>query len=746
MKNNHYDLLPNFILRTPIYSLTKYNTFTSRKSITDEQVKNLCNDPIFIEAIYLASPALHSEVKKWVNNEISNIEKVEKLKLSIIKYFSRMTSRCTPYGLFAGCSLGVFADETNIILEQAQGHNRHTRLDMNYLVSLSQSLAKDDIIKNKINYFPNNSIYKLGDKIRYVEYFYQNGLRYHNIVAIDSSEYLEIILDKANYGSTINELMLLLVDDDITEKIAYEFICDLIQNQILISELEPSVSGTEFIVQIQDALKNKFSLEELQSLNTMNVIDKRLSSLDRKIGNDIERYLEIEKTVTEMSVEFDNKHLFQTDLITRTVTNKLDKKIIKSIKKAIILLNKITRERHRSDIDSFKIAFYERYEEREMPLAFVLDNETGVGYGRHTQSGSVSPLLEGLPILAKTNKNSYEVRWSKIIDFFYNKILDAVKNNDTVKLEDKDFESLEANWEDLPDTFSAMIDIIPDNNDLKFRLTGCGGNSAANLIARFCHGNKELYNFTKEIVNIEKLINQDKIVAEIVHLPQARIGNILSRPTLRDMEIPYLAKSIQNKDNQIDINDLMISVKNDTLFLRSKKYNKEVIPKNTNVYNYSNNPLPIYQFLCDMQSEKVRSSLWIDLGFLSNKFKFIPRIEYGNIILQNATWNLSNKDVLELSEIKNNDKKLENSINEFIEKFKLPDYIVLVEDDNELLVNLRNITCTKMFINTIKNKRTFQLQEFIFKTDDEFIKDINGEQYTNQFIFSFYNKSRIQAN
>ena len=744
MKNNPYDLLPNFILRTPIYSLTKYNALTSGKSITDEQLKNLCNDSIFIEAIYLASPALYSEMKKWANNEISNVEKVEKLKLSVIKYFSRMTSRCTPYGLFAGCSLGVFADETNIIIEQAQNHNRHTRLDMNYLVSLSQSLAKDDIIRNRINFFPNSSIYKLGDKIRYVEYYYQNGQRKHNIVAIDTSKYLEIILDKANYGSTINELMFLLIDDDITEEIAFEFVWDLIQNQILISELEPSVSGTEFILQIKNILNEKFSLEELQLPNTLNLIDKGLKNLDRKIGNDLENYFEIEKIITEMNVKFDNKHLFQTDLVTKTVSNKLDKKIIKSIKKAIVLLNKITRERHRSDIDSFKIAFYERYEEREMPLAFVLDIETGIGYGRHSQSSNISPLLDGLPILTKTNKSSYEVRWSKIIDFLYNKILDAIKNNVIVKLNDKDFEGLEANWEDLPDTFSAMVDIILDNEDLKFKVTGCGGNSAANLIARFCHGDKELYNFTKEIVDIEKLINQDKIVAEIVHLPQARIGNILSRPILRDMEIPYLAKSILNKDKQIDINDLMISVNNDLLFLRSKKYNKEVIPKNTNVYNYTNNPLPIFQFLCDMQAEKVRSSLWMDLGFLSNRFKFIPRIEYENIILQSATWNLSDEDVLGLFEIKNDDEKLENYLKGFIEKFNFPDYIVLVEDDNELLINLRNLTCVKMFINAIKNKRTFQLQEFIFMNDEKLIKDVYGEQYTNQFIFSFYNTSKIK--
>jgi ribosome biogenesis protein Nip4 len=448
-----------------------------------------------------------------------------------------------------------------------------------------------------------------------------------------------------------------------------------------------------------------------------------------------------------LNVEFDNKHLFQTDLVTKTSTNQLDKKVATNIKKALVLLNKITSERHRSNIDSFKEAFYERYEEREMSLSFVLDNETGIGYGRNTQSGNVSPLLEGLPILAKTNRNKIDVQWSKVIDFFYNRILDAVKNNsDAVKLNDTDFEKLKDNWEDLPDTFSAMVEILSENNNLKFRITACGGNSAANLLARFCHGDKEMYNFTKEIANVEKVINHNKMVAEITHLPQARMGNILSRPTLRDVEIPYLAKSTQAKDKQIDINDLMISIKNDKLFLRSKKHNKEIIPRHTNAYNHSNNSLPIFQFLCDMQAEQIRSGLWLDLGFLSNKFKFIPRVEYGNMILQNATWNLNIEDTLDLSNIKNDDEKLEKSIKEFVNKFKFPNFVVLVEDDNELLINLSNITCVKMFLDTIKNKRNFQLQEFVFKNDDGFIKDINGERYSNQFIFSFYNKNKVHNN
>jgi hypothetical protein len=298
MKNNPYEIFSNFILRTPIYSITRYKSFTSGKCVSDKQIKELYNDPIFVEAIYLASPSLYQEFKKWVNNDIAP-EKVEKLKLSILKYFSRMSSRCTPYGLFAGCSVGSFSNESNIILKKADKHERHTRLDMNFLVALSQSLAKDNNVKNKLLFFPNSSIYNIGNKLRYVEYYYNSGFRHHNVVAIDFSFYLEKILDKAASGSTIEDLVSVLIDDDITEDTAYNYICDLIENQILISELEPSVSGNEFIMQIEDILKRSFSQNELPIFKIINIVNKNLSELDVKIGNDLDKYLKIEKSIVQ---------------------------------------------------------------------------------------------------------------------------------------------------------------------------------------------------------------------------------------------------------------------------------------------------------------------------------------------------------------------------------------------------------------------------------------------------------------
>ena len=262
------------------------------------------------------------------------------------------------------------------------------------------------------------------------------------------------------------------------------------------------------------------------------------------------------------------------------------------------------------------------------------------------------------------------------------------------------------------------------------------------MLGRFCHCDPEIHTLTSEITDTEAQLVDNKLLAEIVHLPESRVGNILMRPSLRKYEIPYLAKSVVKPDNQITLDDLFVSVKHGKkVVLRSKKFDKEVVPRLSNAHNYSSKALPIYHFLSDMQSQGLKGGLGLSLGPFVNEYTFIPRIEYKNTILFNATWNINSSDIKNINEVINNEKHFKNAVDDFKDKFKLPQFVLLVEGDNKLVINFNNMTSVKMLLLTVKKRNFFTLKEFLYN-EDGILKSQDGKYYTNQFVIPFYNQSK----
>lgn len=739
-----YEPFPNFVLRTPLYPVNFIKGLTSKKTIADQDLKIILKESVIQEALFLASPPLYNELQKWVNNEIKDAKKEEKLKNSLLKYLSRMSSRCTPFGLFAGCALGNFDSSTKITVRNQKDHFRHTRLDMNYLVALSQDLAKKENIKKQLLHFPNSSIYKVGKQLRYIEYSYKNTKRQHHIVAVDDSEYLQTLLTTAENGLTIDELSLLLVNDEISKDEAKEFVNELVESQLLVSELEPSVSGPEFLNQILNVLSKLNGVNHI--IYVLTEVDRQLKKIDKRIGNPIESYITISEKLKKLNTPFDLKYLFQTDLFLNTKTATLDLSIIESVKIGLSLFNKISLPQKDTFLTRFKEAFYERFEEREMPLSTALDVEMGVGYKQNQASAEVNPLIDDIILPPVNGDTVRDIKWSPVDSVFQKKLLRAMAEKEyTIKITDNDFKGFDENWNNLPDTMSAMVEIVNIGGKQKIKCSNLGGSSAGNLLGRFCHGDERLNQYTRQIIDFESEANQDKLLAEIVHLPESRTGNILMRPTFRKFEIPYLAKSVLNKENQLPIEDLMVSVKNGNFIsLRSKKHNKEVIPHLTNAHNYSSNALPVYQFLCDMQTQNKRGYLGINLGPFTNEYEFIPRIEYEDLILSEAIWNLKKPDIEPLLKVMDSNQVFSLALKKFKQEKRIPQFVLLTDGDNELLINFENLTSVRMLLQTVKKRPHFKLTEFLFN-ENGIVKSTDGkEYYTNQVVLSFYNSKKVK--
>lgn len=733
MKNKKFIPFKNYLLRTPVFSLNFYNDLTAESIISNSTFIQLIDNSIVREAVFLASPSFLHELDDWRKNQNKESEKVEKLKYTLLKYVSRMSSRCTPYGIFAACTIGNFQAETSVQLNDASQFDRHTRLDMYYMVSLYYELTKTDEIRNKLKFYPNSTLFKFFEKYRYVEYYYKNNKRHYEVVAVDFSEYLSELISAASKGATVADLILVLTELGFDKDESADFIDEVILNQILVSELEPNVSGAEF----QNEIVRILEKYNVPAVNVLKEIFQNLLILDESLGNDINNYIDISEKARQLNVPFDLKHLFQCDLISDALSNTLDKKIADQIIPALKLVNKISISGTKTHLDKFKDSFYERYEEMEIPLALALDPEAGIGYASNQMGNDFNPLIDDLPFNAKNLSKNADLKFTEVDNILHRKILNSIKNKEfKISVNDDDFKNIiNSNGDNLPPTISVLIEIIKEQDAEKIVFGGWGGSSGANLIARFCHSDNKINEHVVDIIAAEHAEN-DAIVAEIVHLPESRVGNILSRPDFRDFEISYLAKSVKPKEKQIYIDDLFISIRNGRLHLRSASLNKEVIPKLTTAHNFSNSKsLPIYHFLCDMQFNKNMRGAGIPLNNLESLYNFIPRIEYKNLILSPAYWILNYDDISHL--LKLDDLQLQNEIEVLKNKLSLPQYVLLADGDNELLINLKNLTSVKMFLSTVKNRNKFKLSEFLFSFENSVVTDANNNKYTNEFIISF---------
>ncbi|PIF43659.1 lantibiotic biosynthesis dehydratase-like protein [Chryseobacterium sp. 52] len=729
-----YLFFEEFVVRTPLLSCTDFLKYTGKDDIPEAVLKEIYSNPVFQEAIYLASPFLYGELVKWLNAEKTLTPKEDqKLKNTLLKYFSRMSTRCTPFGLFSGVGLGKFTGSADHLNNNNNTQNlstgnllRDTKLDMHFLVSLAQHFVKTKEIRNQLLFYPNNSIYKIGNKIRYIEYQYTHGKRDYIISSVSLSEELKQILEFSQSGKTIHEIAKILVNEEITSEEAAEFIEELIDNQLLVSQLEPNVSETDFLEVLISVLTK---INASNTADILKTIKGKLDKLDLHFGNPVTVYSEMEDLIRSFNTEYDQKYLFQTDLYFKNEFY-LSPHWKKELKKGICFLNKIILPQTETPFQKFKKAFSERFEAEEMPLMYVLDVETGIGYKQGTSVKGLHPYLEDLRFPASQKKQNRSIHLNPLVTVLNEKLQDALLyHHGKIELHDEDFDTFEGNWDDLPDTQSFLTEIISEGHQEKLFINSSTTSSAANLLGRFHSEKSEIRNLTKAIACKENELNPTYIAAEIIHLPESRIGNIIRRPSLREYEIPYLAQSILPVENQIPVDDLYISLKNDKIVLRSKRLNKEVKPYLTNAHNYSSDTLPVYHFLADLYSQNIRTGLYFDWGGLEHIYRFLPRVEYRNIILSKARWKITDKDVLHFSPLISDKKHFLVELKKMRTHMKIPAWVQWAQFDNMLTLNLENYDMAQMFIQIIKSEKSLTIEEFLYHENND---------HKQEFIFSLY--------
>ncbi|HEX2060772.1 MAG TPA: lantibiotic dehydratase family protein, partial [Thermoanaerobaculia bacterium] len=351
-----------FVLRTPLLPFDELAKLDLAAMLARPEVR---------EAIFLASPDLDESIEAWRRDPQS--ERGRRIERALYRYVARMCGRATPFGLFAGCTLGRVANETRLCLGPRSSYRRLTRFDTEYLLALCEEIARDRELRASLRFRTNTSLYRAAGRIHYVEANGHGDARGYRLVAAEPSPYLDRVLERARDAATPAELAASLVDDEIELDEAMEFVDELIDVQLLVSELAPALTGGSAIDDVMAQLPKSGVQKTLQSAQ------HAIEEIDRGFGHAPDVYRDVAAKLQSLPAPVELAHLFQVDLVKPAAGVTLGRAVLAEIERGVGILHRIgAYQAPRDDYDRFREAFLRRYERRWVPLVEALDDETGI--------------------------------------------------------------------------------------------------------------------------------------------------------------------------------------------------------------------------------------------------------------------------------------------------------------------------------------------------------------------------------
>jgi thiopeptide-type bacteriocin biosynthesis protein len=687
----------------------RFPAFDCAETIDKETIRAFVKDELFMQALWLTSRDLYEAVLHI--DDITDAKKRERLEITLAKFINRSTTGANPLGLFAGCAPVTWGDTTDLQLGDSY---QRVRLNVNAAVNISRRLLNDRAIKVLLNYRVNKTLYTLNGTYRKIESQTSNCSKYKATsvpVTANLQEVIGFCADARPYNELHSFIGQLPGKND---KTATAFFDELIENQVLWSELEPQIYGEDYLDQVIGIFTRLAheSADAQNYLSKLNAVKQVLTGTDSVITKNNK----VAMILKNLSGEASQGTLLQVDYFKQGASATLDKAYADKLLDAIDMLNRITPRHQSKNLKTFVKRFSDRYHEREIPLMEVLDPDKGIGHAPKRYSESSNYIVDD-----QDSQYTDAVKW----------LIGQIVNNpgqEIIHLQKGQFDNIKANDDELPPSFSVMFRISGDDEPLLY-LEHCGWPAGVSMFGRLANAEKNFGQVLDEIAETEARIYEPAIVAEIIHTPDDCLGNFTSGPYRN-----YQLQTHNGADNQaVNLKDLLISVKGNDVILRSAKLGKRIIPRLNIAYNYGMTALPVYQFLADLQSQDSKYQLGFNLDVLPKLgVTKTPRVVYEGVILALKTWYITNADLQQL--LKAMADNYEEAWARFVKYWDLPSSFVYNDTDSELVVHINSRLEVAAWLSSCKKKNEIVLQEYIGNRSNVILKKKDEKVVGSQFV------------
>ena len=659
------------------------------------------------EAVALASPDLASRLGAWLEGSLER-PAAQNVERALIKYLSRMSSRSTPFGLFAGVSTGAWGPASRLSVGSWLDCRKAVRLDWGVLETLVERLEREPEVRALVVYRPNSSLYARGGWYRYLERRERGGGqgRTYHLEAVEATPHLDFVLQQAQEGARLEDLTTGLAGRMKVEPVeARSFLEQIIDAQFLCGELHPPITSPDPMGQVVTALQaNPVTAPWAEPLVALDLELKTLQGAP--LGSHPEGYGSLAVPLADLGIPSDTRDVLQADLFRPSPDLALSPVVRRALEEGVETLRRLTPPPSEGPLNRFRAAFQERYGMRWMPLLEVLDEESGIGFDGGAPMDS--PLLEGLPFQSSPPSRQLSRR-----DLVLLAQLPRWQGSLAWALEDADVEAL-ANPDPhpFPHSFAALTTLEAssltalDRGEFHFWMEHYSGPTAARWLGRFASGDPDLKDSLQSHLRKEEALRPETVFAEVVHVPEGRMGNVLARPSMRDYEIPFLATSGVSSDKTIFPSDLQLTVRGDRVLLASTRLGREVVPRLSSAHNFARGPV-VYRFLAHLQDQDGHPGGW-SWGALAEQ-PVLPRVTRGRHVLSKARWRIEARELKEA--MTGSGDGAWGAFQTLRKSRGLPRFVTLTDADNSLLVDLDQALWVETLHHLVSSRPTFILTE-----------------------------------
>lgn len=704
------------------------------------------------QALALASPSLLEGLERLEHGQEKEARKA-RVYVGLLRYLIRMSTRPTPFGLFAGVGLGYFSARTDLRLGETALARFRTRPDMHWLLKLLRRLEEDPALVAQLQVRLNQTAYLAGERAR-LPFVDTYGEQDNRAVTLRATSVVRKVFELAREFLPYTELQAAVQQafPRATAAQVERVLRQLWVHGFLLSSLHPPLTDARPAWYVRDLLDTLQGVEEIKERLTR-ILDEAAALDHAGLGAPVDMIsalvqdqVQLVPAESKETPQEDAHRLpLQVDSVLQVETPLLHQSIGQvAAQAATFLLRQAPLSADSRQLQDYRMLFLDTYgEQAEVPLLDLLSPENGLdapaGY-QHPPRTYHRPSA-----LSSQEAGPRDQLLLRLLSEALSRRSLAIELTEEIQGQ---LERWSPTLEEAPLSLDIYLQIHAESRSAIDRgewtavlASACGSSGAGRTFGRFFDllGEPGL-EALRELVAREEALLPEVIFAELSYQPwQARLANVAIRPPWRSYEIAVGTTPSVPSERVITLDDLVVGVQNDRFYVRSLRQGKQVRVCQSHMLNTYLAP-NVCRFLTEIANDGFPALNVFDWGVLSGA-PFLPRLVMragpsATLVISPAHWHLQAGTITPLGEGAEETCWF-RGLGTFRERWQVPRYVYLTWGDNRLLLDLENPLMAAQLRNELKKLKDhtrLTLEEMLPDFEHLWLRDTQHAGYFSEIV------------